>query len=64
MHGMTNSENLLRYFYIKILVSVNTVIDLIDPPTLEHEDKVSFAIIMVINCALLPTTTLHFQFNV
>ena len=58
MHGMTNSE------FAEILLHQILVIDLIDPTTLEHEDKVSFAIIMVINCALLPTTALHFQFNV
>ena len=44
MHGMTNSE-FAELIYIRILLSVNTVIDLIDPTTLEHEDKVSIAII-------------------
>ena len=44
MRGMTNSE-FAEIIYIRILLSVNTVIDLIDPTTLEHEDKVSFAII-------------------
>ena len=44
MHGMTNSE-FAEIIYIRILLSVNAVIDLIDPTTLEREDKVSFAII-------------------
>ena len=44
MHGMTNSE-FAEIIYITILLSVNTVIDVIDPTTLEYEDKVSFAII-------------------
>lgn len=36
----------------------------LDPIILEHEDKVSFAIIMAINSALLHTTALYFQFSV
>ena len=39
MHGMTNSESARDDFFIKILVSVNTVIHSLDPTTLEHEDS-------------------------
>ena len=52
-----------RYFHINDLVSINIVISLVHPTTLEHEDKVSLAIAMAIDCALLHTTTLYFQFN-